>query len=486
MNLVKTTLYTSLILGSLWIQDSAADIENPDGENRSARIENLSPQEILVDFRGIAKEAIPTIVSVKVQGMKSTSEANDKESFYEELNSWDLFNFFKKKPRSLPFEGQASGVIVDPKGLILTNSHVIHGMSTIVVQLSDGSEHTAKLLGEDSRCDLALLKINKKGLPYLSLGNSDSLEVGQWVAAIGNPFGLQATFTVGVVSAKGRSHLDIAKYEDFIQTDAAINQGNSGGALITVDGALIGINTAIATTHCSSYVGIGFAIPSNIAKSFIDILLTEGKISHGFLGLYSQSLDLNLANALGLKTAEGVLVSNVSKNSPADKANIQTEDVILRVDNRKIESASQLRELIYTTKPGTQIYITLSRKDHVMTIPVTIEELLDKEISRSIQDVPNNMLGIEVATLTEDAAKKFKIESHERGAIISQVNPTGVGAVAGLKKGAVILAVNRQKISSAEEFHKIIENTTENETLLLQIKQDDSYLFLSLQNGKKD
>ena len=253
--------------------------------NRTEDIRRLTGKETVADFRGVAKIAIPAVVSIKVKGTKTASlDKSSSESDSSEL--WNFFGIPHQDTQPQPFEGQASGVIVSANGHILTNSHVIHDMNTIVVQLDDGREFPARVLGDDPNSDLALIKIDASDLPHLSLGNSDDLEVGQWVSAIGNPFGLQATLTVGVVSAKSRNNLDIARYEDFIQTDASINRGNSGGPLITLDGEIIGINTAIATSGSAGYIGIGFAIPSNMARSFMTEILTDGKVSRGFLGIH--------------------------------------------------------------------------------------------------------------------------------------------------------------------------------------------------------
>ena len=338
--------------------------------NRTEDIRRLKDKETVADFRGVAKKAIPAVVSIKV-------ETKDRSSPFGNGGSNDLWKFFglpqQGDAKSAPFMGQASGVIVAPEGYILTNSHVVHGMDTITVQLTDGREFPAKVLGEDPNSDLALIQIEAKDLPYLTLGNSDDLEVGQWVAAIGNPFGLQATLTVGVVSAKSRN-LDITRYEDFIQTDAAINQGNSGGPLVTLGGEIIGINTAIATTAASGYLGIGFAVPSNMARHVMDEILSDGKISRGFLGVSLQSIDNSLAKAFGLKKVEGALVANVGKNTAAEKAGLQVEDIILGYNDRPVESAATLRNAVYMMKPGTKVTLTVLRKDKTIKIPVTVGE----------------------------------------------------------------------------------------------------------------
>lgn len=452
--------------------------------NRTEDIRQLPGKEIMVDFRGVAKKAIPAVVSIKVQGQKkSFSPGRDQTSDPFELFGGDeLGRFFgipKQEAQSKPLEGQASGVIVNPQGYILTNSHVVHDMDKITIQLNDGREFSAKVLGDDPNSELALIKIDADNLPYLTLGDSDDLEVGQWVVAIGNPFGLQATLTTGVVSAKSRNNLDIAREEDFIQTDAAINRGNSGGPLITLDGEIIGINTAIATTSNSGYIGIGFAIPSNMAKRFMDDILSNGKITRGFLGVSLQSIDNNLAKAFGLKKVEGALISNVIKNSAADKATLHAGDIIIQINGRTVTNAATLRNEVYKFKPGTQVILTIWRKDQEIKLPVTLgENIPETTIAAATPESNKNSLGIEVGNITSDIAQQNG--NIQEGVVVTKIYPNSVAALAGLKKGALILGINRQKVGSVEAFNKALAQTLKNQPILLQIKQGELYLFLSL------
>ncbi len=473
--LSSAALITSFLSGS---QQEISPTHLGDG-NRTEDIRRLSGKETGADFRGVAKKAIPAVVSIRVQAQKKQSLGNNQDDSFDFFGGTDLWNFFgipRRDSRSQPFEGQASGVIVSPNGYILTNSHVVHGMDNITVQLHDGSEFSAKVLGDDTNSELALVKIDTDNLPYLTLGNSDDLEVGQWVAAIGNPLGLQATLTVGVVSAKSRNNLDITRYEDFIQTDAALNRGNSGGPLVTLDGEVIGINTAIATTTSSGYLGIGFAIPSNMAKNFMDQILSNGKINRGFLGISLQSIDYNLAKAFGLKKVEGALITYINKNSAAERAGLQAEDIILKINDRPIENAASLRNAIYALKPGTQVMLTVLRKEQRIQIPVTIGEFSENNLKATSQ---KNSLGIEVSNITPEMAQQL---GQDQGVIVTRVEPSSIAALAGLKKGALILAVNRQKISNVEDFNKIFAQAPKGKPILFQVKQGDVYLFLSLQN----
>lgn len=453
-------------------------------DNRTEDIRRLSGKEIVADFRGVARVAIPAVVSIKVQ-KKSLGNGNLGDDSFDFFGG-DLWNFFgipHKDLRSRPTEGQASGVIVSPNGYILTNSHVVHEMENIIVQLNDGREFPAKVLGDDTNSELALIKIDADQLPYLSLGNSDDLEVGQWVAAIGNPFSLHATLTVGVVSAKSRNNLDITRYEDFIQTDAAINRGNSGGPLVTLNGEVIGINTAIATTAASGYVGIGFAIPSNMAKNFMDQILSNGKVSRGFLGIGLQSLDYNLAKLFGLNKTEGALITNVTKNSAAEKAGLQVEDIILKINDRSVENAASLRNAVSMLKPGSEISLMVLRKDRYIQIPVSVGEFSEAIAVVEKGKGQTNAFGIEVSNMTPEIAQKLGIGNDQglQGVVVTQVSPSSTAAMAGLKKGALILAVNRQKVTNVDEFNKILVQAQKDRSILLQIKQGDIYLFLSLQ-----
>lgn len=469
---------TSFLSGS---KDSGPSLNG----NRTEEIRRLPGKETVADFRGVAKQAIPAVVSIKVQSQKKSSpfgdstQGEDLSQYFGGSDLWRYFGLPQGETKSKPFVGQASGVIVSPDGYILTNSHVVHNMDNIAVQMTDGREFTAKVLGEDPNSDLALIKIDAKDLPHLSLGNSDDLEVGQWVAAIGNPFGLQATLTVGVVSAKSRNNLDIARYEDFIQTDAAINQGNSGGPLVTLDGEVIGINTAIATTTSSGYLGIGFAIPSNMARHVMDEILSDGKISRGLLGVSLQSIDYNLAKAFGLKKVEGALVANVVKNSAADKAGLQVEDIILKYNDRPVENAATLRNAVYMMKPGTKMTLSVLRKDQMTNIPVTVGEFTETATAAAAP-ASKSQFGIEVGNLTSEIAQAMGY-TQDQGVVILKVNPNSPAGMAGLKKGALILSVNRQKISNIDDYNRALSQTTQDAPVLLQIKQGDHYLFVSLQ-----
>lgn len=439
-----------------------------------------------VDFIAVAKKAVPAVVSIKVQTTKKAAvlkqdpQSNDPYDFLGGNDLWSLFNL--PKPESQKKEtiiGQGSGVIIKANGHILTNSHVVHDMDSIVVLLEDGREFVGKVLGDDPNTDLALVKIEATDLPYLNLGDSDALEVGQWVAAVGNPLGLQATMTSGIVSAKSRNNLDIAHYEDFIQTDAAINRGNSGGPLLTLSGDIIGINTAIATTSSAGYMGIGFAVPSNMAKRVIDEILTDGKISHGFLGVTLQSIDYDLAQAFNLKSVSGALITSVVKDSPAEKAGLKVEDIVVQLDDKPINNSAMLRNGIYMMKPGTKINLKVMRKDQTVQIPITIGNFVEETPVATNGTPEKTTLGIEVGTLNPDVAKSLGYVG-EYGVVITKVEPNSEAALVGLKKGALIMSVNRQKVETVQQFKEALSKTPKDRPALFQVKQGSQYAFISL------
>jgi serine protease Do len=435
--------------------------------NKTEEIRQLPKKEVVNDFRAVAKKAIPAVVAIKVSGKRKNQFFGEDENPFGDN---DFFNFFmqprRNSGRQQTVSGQASGAIVRQDGYILTNSHVVHGMDSITIQMTDGREFPAKVIGDDPNTDLALIKIEAKDIPFLSLGNSDDVEVGQPVAAIGNPFGLQGTLTTGVVSAKSRNNLDLVHNEDFIQTDAAINQGNSGGPLITLDGEIIGINSAIATNSSSSYMGIGFAIPSNIAKHVMDEILSDGKVNRGYMGVTLQPIDYNLAQSFGMQRVEGALINSVLKNSPAEKAGLQVEDIIVKYNGRTVDNAATLRNAINMMKPGTKVNLTILRKEKLMDIPLELSSLNEGQVA-SVTNSQKNQLGIEVM-------------DHDQGVVISKINPNTVASLAGLKKGSVILAVNRQKVDNVDQYYKAVQQTPEGLPVLLQIMQGDTNIFVSL------
>lgn len=432
------------------------------------------------NFTWVAKEAIPSVVSIRVQ-MQSNSSDEDFSSSFGPFNDdlwrrfFDLPNAPNQSQRPL-VTGQGSGFLVSADGYILTNNHVVKDATNITVILNDGKEYSAKVIGGDPNTDVAVVKINAQNLPFLKLGNSEELEVGQPVAAIGNPFGLQATLTSGVVSAKGRSNLDITPYEDYIQTDAAINRGNSGGPLLDLNGNVVGITTAIAS-NTGGYMGIGFAIPSNIIKKIMDQLISTGSVTRGYLGIVLQRIDKDLAQAFNLDSTKGALIAEVAKNSPADKAKLKQGDIILKYDTQTVENIGSFRNTIALIKPGTPITLTVKRQKEMLEIPLTVEAYPKKDSPTGGES--SDLLGLSVQNLTPELAQNLGYQD-EQGVIVTKVEPNSISSVAGIKKGSLIIGVNHQKVSTTEEFHDALAKNEQGKPVLLLIKQGQVIRFVSL------
>lgn len=457
-----------------------------------AAISQESARAIALDFTKVAKEAIPAVVTINVK-----INSKQKGSF---LNPWgfseddlrdtfgsDFFKrFFKIPKEDLEETAKASGFVVSPDGHILTNSHVVKDASSITVSLNDGREFTGTLLGQDPNTDVALIKIDAKDLPFLTLGNSDQLQVGEWAIAIGNPLGLQASLTVGVISATGRNGLDLARIEDFIQTDAAINRGNSGGPLMTIDGKVAGMNTAIVTNMGSGgYIGIGFAIPSNILKHVMDELIATGKVSRGFVGVMLQQMDQNLAKAFNLDKAEGALVTEINKGSPAEKSGLKQGDIIIKYNKHPVTQIGAFRNAIALMKPGQRINLTVLREGKTIELPIEIgnfpgDEEHEAKSTTELKETKENIYGFSVQELNAELARSLGLRSEDKGVVISNVKPGTPAAWAGMKPGIIILAANQKKVESLADFNTALEASEKGRPLLLLIKQGDATRFVSL------
>lgn len=446
------------------------------------------------DFTQSAKEAIPAVVSIKVEAKKHPlkekklskhnpwSDDDDEES--EEVGSELWKRFFGlpggEKNWSEPFVGQGSGFIVSADGYILTNNHVVQNVDVITVTLNDGTEMLGKVIGQDNNSDVALIKIDGKNLPFLKLGNSDEVSVAQPVMAIGTPAGLQATVTVGVISAKSRNNLDLARIEDFIQTDAAINRGNSGGPLLNIRGEVIGLNTAMASSS-GGYMGLGFAVPSNIAKNVMDQLLTQGSIKRSFIGVELQAVDHNLAQAFGLPKIEGALVAQVLKDSPADKAALKQGDVIIKLNDVDVSSVGALRTSIALMTPGTRLKLSVIRDGKPLDIMLSTGEFASA-ISTSDNNTQESTLGVIVTNLTPEISQRLGLHNGT-GVVVTHVESGSSAQMAGLHKGTIIMAVNQQKIKSTDDFTHIINTMDKTKPILLLVKEGNSVRYLSFKMG---
>lgn len=371
-----------------------------------------------------------------------------------------------------------SGVIATKDGYILTNNHVIEGAEDILVKLADGKEYKGRVIGTDPRTDISIIKIDEKNLPTIPWGDSDKLRVGEIVLAIGNPYGLSQTITMGVVSALGRSGIGISDYEDFIQTDAAINPGNSGGALVNIKGELVGINTAIFSTS-GGYQGIGFAIPSNMVKNVMDSIINQGRVVRGWLGVNIQPLTQALAKQFGIKDETGVLLVDVVEGSPAEKGGLRRGDIIVEYDKKKIENPFQFRSLVASTKPGKTVEIKIIRDSNPMTIKVTIEELPTELQALSPAEFDNALKGVYVQELTDELLKKFGITKKIQGVVINNIDEDSP-AFNVLARGDIIIEINRKAVTNVKEYLNMASKIERSQDVLLLIIREGSAQYITI------
>lgn len=438
-----------------------------------------SPEQTSKAFTAVAKKSIPAVVFIKVQ--LACEQDNSFGSQYQNPFDYnDFFNrFFGGQPRrqqQMPEMSQGSGFLVTSDGYILTNDHVVKNANKITVILNTGVEMDATLVGADPHTDIAVIKIDGKDFPYLELGDSEEMDIGEWVVAIGSPFELEASLTVGVISAKGRQNLKITDLEDFIQTDAAINPGNSGGPLLNLKSEVIGINTAIVS-RSGGYMGIGFAIPSNMARNIMSQIIDKGSVTRGFLGVAMQPVDKDIAEAFGLEKAEGVLISDIVKDSPADKAGLKQGDVIIECNGTPIKSMSGFRNEISLMNPGTVVNLKINRKGEMLKIPVTLGTASD-ELSATSGVVQK--LGIEVDNLTPDLAKQLGYTNLEEGVVITKVKPGSPAALVGIRPGYLIQAINHKKVVNVTEFNDAINEASKNKRIIMLVRQGNATRFYTI------
>jgi serine protease Do len=436
----------------------------------------------LPDFISLAKKLSPVVVNISTTqlsgggpGMPSPFGEDDPFSEF-----WK--KFFGNPPPRGPQRQKSlgSGFIIDRDGSILTNNHVVENAERIVVKLADGREFDAKVVGRDSKTDIAVIKINDKGnLPVASLGDSDKVEVGEWTMAIGNPFGLDNTVTAGIVSAKGR-HIGAGPYDNFIQTDASINPGNSGGPLINLRGEVVGINTAIFS-RTGGNIGIGFAIPINLAKELVPQLKSKGKVTRGWLGVVIQKVTPDLAESLGLDHARGALVANVAKDGPAERAGVKVGDVIVEFDGKDVKDSNELPILVARTAVDRKARLKVLRDKKEVNLTVMIGELKDEEVVASSEEKGD--LGLTVQRLTPQIAESLGLERVE-GLVITAVEPGSAGEEAGLRRGDVILEMDRKAVRNLAEYRKALEGAKKGKGILFLVRRGESTLFLALKPSR--
>ncbi len=417
---------------------------------------------------------ISTTRTVKVAGNDPFAE----DPFFRHFFGDNL----RRQPKEQKSAALGSGVLVSSDGYIITNYHVVKDADEIKVLLADKREFSGKVIGSDPKTEISVVKIDAKGLPTLPWGDSDSLEAGDLVLAVGNPYGLNQTVTMGIVSAVGRANVGIADYEDFIQTDAPINPGNSGGALVNVRGQLIGINTAIFSTS-GGYQGIGFAIPSNMVRTIMESLIKEGKVTRGWLGISIQRITPDLAKQFNLKDENGVLVSDVTENGPAEKAGLKRGDVILEYDGKKTDEPSLFRNMVANTAPGEKHSLKILRDKDLLTLEVTIGELPPDIQQAENGTYVNALRGVGVQDITPDIAKRLGLPPRVKGVIVNDVGEDSP-AYGVLTQGDVIQEIDKKKIANVKDYQQIVSMIGRDNNILLLVYRRGSSLFITLSTQK--
>jgi serine protease Do len=432
-------------------------------------------------FAPVVKTVLPTVVNIS--STKVVKRSQDDEMFGPEMNPFfrqffgdEMGKQFHMAPRQEREQGLGSGVIVTPDGYILTNNHVVDGATDISVTLKDKREFKARVIGTDPRTDIAVLKIDATSLPAIVIGDSSKVQVGDYALAVGDPFGVGQTVTMGIVSATGRANLGIEDYEDFIQTDAPINPGNSGGALINDRGELIGINTAIIAHGSEGNQGIGFAVPVNLARTVMDEILKNGKVTRAYLGIVPQDVSPALAKAFNEKDLHGALVGDVSPNSPAQKSGLQRGDIILELNGTPVTDANQLRMSISMMQPGADVKLKVVRNGSEREVAVKLGELPTKEASaksNSQGSESSALSGVSVENLDSDTARQVGVPANTQGVVVTDISPSSPAAGSGLERGDVIQEVNHQPVKNTSDFERAVRNSKE-ETLLLVNRQGNT------------
>jgi serine protease Do len=448
------------------------------------RGKTISPEskKLLGSFSNALAEVAEAVRPAVVNISTTTTIPAEENPFGDMFNDPFFRRFFGDQfnhpgqNRKQKSSALGSGVIVSDTGYILTNNHVIKGADDIKVVLYDKREFKGTVVGTDPKTDLAVVKIDAKDLPIIPLGTSSTLKTGDVVLAIGNPFGLNQTITMGIVSAVGRSNLGLADFVDFIQTDAAINPGNSGGALVNTNGELVGINTAIFSTS-GGYMGIGFAIPSDMATSIMDSIIKNGRVIRGWLGVSTQALTPELEQTFKLKDRTGALVSGVIANSPADKAGLKRGDLIVAVDGKQVNDPVGLRNIVASLPPGTKIGLNIIREGVMLSINATLAELQDKTAAGKTQ-FKNSLKGVSVQELTPGIREKLAIPEDLNGVVVTDVGPDSP-AQGSLQPNDVIQEVNRKEIKNTQDFEQAIAKIGQQEKILLLVYRQGGSIYLA-------
>ncbi len=432
------------------------------------------------DFTSLVKQHGPAVVNIQVE--RSQETALSPQPAPEGATPFPFpFPFqppMPGAPNAMPQQAQGSGFIISSDGYLLTNAHVVSNGDDITVQMTDKREFKAKLIGADRRTDVAVLKIDATDLPTVKIGNPENVQVGEWVAAIGSPFGFENTISAGIVGAKGRS-LPAETYVPYLQTDVAVNPGNSGGPLFNLNGEVIGINSQIYS-RTGGYMGLSFAIPIDIAMDVAQQLRTTGKVTRGRLGVQIQGLTADLAKSFGLDHPNGALVANVEKNSPAQKAGLESGDVILQYNDKQIVDSSDLPVVVAKTKPGSQAKLKIWRKGEQREIPITVGELEPEKavVAATNGAAQTGKLGLAVQDLTDQQREKLDVKG---GVVVGSAQ--GPAARAGIQRGDVVIAVNGQEIESASQFEGLVDNAQPGKPVALLIQRGENRIYVPVNIG---
>jgi serine protease Do len=491
-------LTTGFVTGVFWVVAQGFSQGQPTGQSAQqsgAVLATPQGKELLSQFsaafEAAAAKVNPSVVPIFSEQVNTMADPfvggnNEFQEFFGDGFFRRFFDHQNGETQKQTIRSLGSGVIVSDDGYILTNNHVVDGAEKLTVVLNDKKKYSAKVVGRDPQTDVAVIKIDARNLPAATLGNSDQVKIGQWVIAVGNPFQLMHTVTAGIISAKGRSSMNLADYEDFFQTDASINPGNSGGALADLDGNVIGINTAILNpSGAGGNVGIGFAIPVKMAKSVMHQLVASGKVTRGYLGLLPQDIDDALAKALKLKDTRGSLVGDVTAGGPADKAGIKRGDVITAINGTDVESSTQLRNMIAEAEPGKKATVQLLRDGKTIDVDVVLGERPKDPANRESGNAPPDQssmkkFGLSVQDLSPELARTLGY-AKDAGVVVTAVSPGSVAEEAGVKKNDLIKEVNRQPVHSIKEFRDAMEATGKEGSVALLVRRGENTFYVALQ-----
>jgi len=439
---------------------------------------NQSSADTGQGFARIAKSVTPAVVNITATATR-VSRGRDAR---DPMEGW--FGMPGRPhgpaPPGEPHGGVGSGVIVSPDGYVLTNNHVVDGAQELTVTLPDKREFRGKVVGTDPKTDLAVIKIEGRDLPFISWGDSSKLQAGEYVLAVGNPFGLNSSVTLGIVSALGRGRMGITQYEDFIQTDAAINPGNSGGALVNTAGELVGINTAILS-QTGGYQGVGFAVPASMAKPVYESLMATGRVVRGYLGVGIQDLTQELAASFDLQEPKGALVNNVAEDSPAERAGLKPGDVIVGYQGAPIEDGIALQRQVTRTRVGATVPFRVMRSGRALDLTVTIgEQAGPVKVAGADRTTEHVLAGLEVQSLDPRTAHELGLSGKIQGVLVTEVDPDSPVARAGIVQGDVIREINKQPVKSVQEFEKAVSNLRKDQQALMLINRRGASLFISV------